>query len=54
MDVWEADGEVLQWRGERNNLYDPYAVAVAKNDTIIEHVPRKLSVFVPSFVEWIH
>ena len=43
-DVWEAAiGEVLVCRREPSNAADRYAVAVTKEETIIGHLPRKLS-----------
>ena len=43
-DIWTAqDGEVLQCGRERSNLRDPFAVALVKNGTIVEHMPKKLS-----------
>ena len=43
-DIWEANvGEELECVKERRNEKDRYAVAVVKNDTIIGHLPRKIS-----------
>ena len=43
-DIWEANvGEELECVRERRNEKDRYAVAVVKNDTIIGHLPRKIS-----------
>ena len=36
-------GEELACRRERNNIYDPYAVAVLKSDVIVSHIPRAIS-----------
>ena len=42
--VWAAAvGEVLICRREPTNSADRYAVAVLKEETIIEHLPRKMS-----------
>lgn len=41
-DVWTAvDGELLQCRREPNNIYDPFAVSVVKDGTVVGHLPRK-------------
>ena len=42
--IWEAAvGEVLDCRREPENANDRYAMAVVKSDTIVGHLPRKLS-----------
>ena len=42
--LWEAAvGEELECRQERGNRVDRYAVAVLKDETVVGHVPRKIS-----------
>ncbi len=36
-----VDGELLQCRREPNNIYDPFAVSVVKDGTVVRHLPRK-------------
>ena len=43
-DIWDSHlGEELTCRRERNNIHDPYAVAVLKSDVIVGHIPRAIS-----------
>ena len=43
-DLWEAVvGEELECQRERSNPSDAYAVVVKKGETIVGHLPRKLS-----------
>ena len=43
-DVWIASiGETLNCVRQTGNRFDRYAVAVIKNDTIVGHLPKKLS-----------
>ena len=47
----ELNGSLLSMKylsatGELDNIHDPYAVAITKEDTIVRHVPCKMS---PSF-----
>jgi len=43
-EIWEAAaGEVLECVREPHNAQDRYAVAVKKTETIIGHLPRRLS-----------
>ena len=43
-DSWEAaTGEILRCREERTNIHDPFAVAIIKDDSVVDHVPRKIS-----------
>ena len=43
-DVWAASlGEELPCQREDGNHYDPYAVGVVKDGTIVGHLPRKIS-----------
>ena len=43
-DIWPAViGEVLACEREPSNSQDRYAVAVKKDETIVGHLPRKLS-----------
>ena len=40
--IWEAAvGETLSCVRESRNAHDRYAVAVEKNSTVVEHLPRK-------------
>ena len=42
--IWEAAvGETLSCVRESRNARNRYAVAVEKNDTVIKHLPRKIS-----------
>ena len=42
--IWEAAvGDELECRRERSNRVDRYAVAVVKADTVVGHVPQKIS-----------
>ena len=42
--IWDSHlGEELVCRRERNNIPDPFAVAVLKSDVIVGHVPRAIS-----------
>ena len=42
--IWEAAiGEVLDYSRERDNANDCYVMAEVKSDTIVGHLPRKLS-----------
>ena len=44
MRIWTAAlGEIVDCRREPRNPKDRYAVSVVKNDTIIGHLPRKVS-----------
>ena len=36
-------GEELACRRQRNNIHDPFAVAVLKSDVIVGHIPRAIS-----------
>jgi hypothetical protein len=46
-DVWTAImDEELCCRREPFNTADPFAVAVVREDTVVGHVPRKMSVIV--------
>ena len=50
-DIWEAAvGEVLDCRREGSNRYDPFAVAIMKNNTIVGHIPRKISALCSLFL----
>ena len=50
-DIWEAsEDELLPCRRETANRYDPFAVAVTKNDTIVGHVPRRISAICSMFL----
>ena len=41
---WEAAvGEKLKCEREKNNVKDPYAVAVVRENVIVGHLPRKIS-----------
>ena len=43
-DIWVAtDGEFLQCARETNNIHDPFAVAVLKDNIIVGHIPKKVS-----------
>ena len=43
-DYWEAaTGEILRCCEERTNIHDPFAVAIIKDDSVVGHVPRKIS-----------
>ena len=43
-ELWEAViGEELQCQRERDNPTDIYAVAVRKGQTVVGHLPRRLS-----------
>ena len=43
-DIWDSHlGEELTCRRERNNIHDPYTVAVLKSDVIVGHIPRAIS-----------
>ena len=46
-----AIGETLCCEQERNNLEDPYAVSVMKDDIIVGHIPCKKSHIVWYFIE---
>ena len=51
-DYWEAaTGEILQCRKERTNIHDPFAVAVIKDDSVVGHVPQKISTVCSCFCE---
>ena len=42
--IWEAAvGEELECGRERGNRVDRYAMAVVKDETVVGHVPRKIS-----------
>ena len=42
-DIWDSHlGEELACRRERNNIHDPFAVAVLKSDVIVGHIPRAI------------
>ena len=42
--VWEAVvGDELECRRETSNRVDRYAVVVVKDDTVVGHVPQKIS-----------
>ena len=44
-DIWSAAvGSTLSCRQERFNPHDSYAVAVIKDDVVVGHVPRNISV----------
>ena len=50
--VWEAVfGEELGCQRERTNSEDPFAVAVMKGETIVGHVPRKISAVCTIFIQ---
>ena len=43
-DFWEAaTGEILRCREERTNIHNPFTVAIIKDDSVVGHVPRKIS-----------
>ena len=43
-DIWDAVvGEEFPCKREDGNRVDPFAVAVVRGDTVIDHVPRKIS-----------
>ena len=49
--VWEAVvGEELACDRERANSEDPFVVAVMKDETIIGHVPRRISAVCVMFI----
>ena len=42
--IWEATiGETLNCVREPQNFHDRYAVAVTRNETVIGHLPKKIS-----------
>ena len=41
-DVWSAVVEELACKQKPFNTSDPFAVAVVKNDTTVDHIPRKI------------
>ena len=50
--IWDPfEGEELVCHKEENNSHDPYAVAVMKGDSIVGHVPRKISAACLLFLE---
>ena len=50
--VWNPfDGEELNCYTEQNNSHDPYTVAIMKRNTIVGHVPRKISAACYLFLE---
>ena len=49
--MWEAVvGEELACQRERENSEDPFAVAVMKGETIVGHVPRRISAVCAMFI----
>ena len=43
-EIWDAvKGECLECKRERSNRFDPFAVSVMKQGTIVGHLPRKIS-----------
>ena len=50
---WEAAvGEELKCEREKNNVKDPYAVAVVRENVLIGHLPRKISQISALFLKW--
>ena len=51
-DIWEAtiDEEVLSCEREVGNVHDTFAVAVKKDDIIVGHCPRKISLICSIFI----
>ena len=50
-DIWEATrGEILTCARETGNAFDPFAVSVLKRDTVVGHVPRKISAICSLFI----
>ena len=45
-----SEDELLPCRRETANRYDPFAVAVTKNDMIVGHVPRRISAICSMFL----
>ena len=44
-DYWEAaTGEILRCCEERTNIHNPFALAFIKDDSVVGHVPRKISI----------
>ena len=44
-DIWTAVvGEEFLCKREISNTFDPFTVAVMRGDTVIGHVPRKISI----------
>ncbi len=42
--IWSPTaGEELACARENSNTKDPYAIAVTRDSTVVDHVPRKLS-----------
>lgn len=43
-DIWQPDvGEELRCQREVGNLVDAFAVAVMREETVVGHVPKKIS-----------
>ena len=50
-EIWEAeDGEVLLCKREIGNRHDLYAVATVKDDVVVGHVPRRISLVCAIFI----
>ena len=51
-DYWEtATGEILRCSKERTNFHDPFAVAIIKGNSVVGHVPQKISTVCSLFLQ---
>ena len=50
---WEAAvGEELKYEREKNNVKNPYAVVVVRENVIVGHLPGKISRISAFFLKW--